>query len=226
MVTIKVCTFVVKSQTEVFNDMQETYIYELVDITFEIPYALIEEEGDFFAREDEPIQPEEKPAILIEYDADGIPMGNTKEAFRARQDIISRFWHQLKEKYQTPEDFKIHNHYLNEDIYLRAISLIEAREHSAKTNLSTRAFLFLEEVLANARPVGRVRVKENDSNQNAFQQMLIMTYHCDGVGRVKLTIGIKKKKDNQEQKIEYSLTHLPDGSPLIPPQPKKKASRK
>lgn len=55
--------------------------------------------------------------------------------------------------------------------------------------------------------------------------MLIMTYHCEGIGRVKLTIGIKKKK-NQEQKIEYSLTHLPDGSPLIPPQPKNKASRK
>lgn len=56
---------------------------------------------------------------------------------------------------------------------------------------------------------------------NPEPKRINMTHHCDGIGRVKLTIGVKKKK-GEEQKIEYSLTHLPDGSPLIPPQSKKK----
>lgn len=204
------------------NNAVEIGYFELINIEWTLDYCVETESYTSFVSEDTPAKEE---IAQFELDAEGVPIGNTKEAYQARQDIINKFWHQLKEKYKTPEDFKIYNNYLKEYIFLRAISLIEAKEHSAKTNLSTRAFLLLEDVLADARSVGRVKVKEDDSNQKSFQQMLIMTHHCDGIGRVKLTIGVKKKK-GEEQKIEYSLTHLPDGSPLIPPQSKKKASRK
>lgn len=202
------------------NNIVNTELFELLNIEWTLDYFFDTELSTSFVSEDTPNKEDIPP---FELDAEGIPIGNTKEAYKARQDIINKFWHQLKEKYKTPEEFKIYNNHLKEYIYLRAISLIEAKEHSAKNNLSTRAFLLLEDVLADARPVGRVKVKQDDSNQKAFQQMLIMTHHCDGIGRVKLTIGVKKKK-GEEQKIEYSLTHLPDGSPLIPPHKKKKRS--
>lgn len=197
--------------------------YELLRIEWTLNYVFDTVESNCFLSEDEIYT---NTVVPYDLDGDGIPIGSTIEAFKARQVIINDFWHRLKEKYKTPEEFKIHNTYLDEDIYLRAISLIEAKGHSAKNNLSTRAFLHVEDIIANARPVARVKTKEGDSNQKAFQQMLIMTCHYEGVGRVKLTVGVKKRKDAPEQKVEYSLTHLPDGSPLMPEQQKKKASHK
>lgn len=159
-----------------------------------------------------------------ELDKDGIPTGTTDVAFRARQQIIIRFWHELRQKYPNPETACVHNISLDEDIFLRAVSLDEARDHSARQYLSTKAFLRIEDVLVHARPVGRVDTKPDTANQRDFEKLLIMTYEYEDIGRIKLTVGLKrrKRKEDNPQKIEYAITHLQEGRPLLPPKAKEK----
>lgn len=159
-----------------------------------------------------------------------VPICLVEVRIKQRKGIIKNFWRDLKTKYPNPEIFKIRNLALDEDIFLRAISLDEALSHSAVSYNSTKAFLRLEEILAKARPVGRVEPKTDTANQKDFEKLLIMTYEYEDIGRVKLTVGLRRrlKKDEVHQKIEYAITHLAEGVPLMPPKykRKKKASHK
>lgn len=192
------------------NKMQETYIYELIDITFENPYSLIEEEGSFFVREDEVILPEEKPANIIEYDADGIPMGGSQEEKLIRRKKIHDFLQTWRATHaDSPRVFNIE---LQEYIKISQVFLLESVAHSAIQYKSTKAVLMMEEVMKNARKVAMTNVKEGNKNQKPFTKMMVMQYTSSELGKVKMTVGIRKRT---LENVQYSITVPTPDTPFI-----------
>ena len=46
---------------------------------------------------------------------------------------------------------------------------------------------------------------KNNSNQKGFEKMLVMEYICTGIGKVKMTVGVKRRT---HEKIQYCITAL------------------
>ena len=136
---------------------------------------------------------------------DDIPVGNTKEARRKRQDLIYAFYAGWKRK--NPEQKK-YNIALRDDINIRAVSLDETAAQASLTYLSTLAVLQLDAILTNAWLVKTVPSKQNTKNQRSFERMLIMEYVCTGVGRVKITVGVRR---SDKTKIQYCITAIDTG---------------
>ena len=136
---------------------------------------------------------------------DDIPVGNTKEARRKRQDFIYAFYTGWKRK--NPEQKK-YNIALRDDINIRAVSLDETAAQASLTYLSTLAVLQLDAILTNAWLVKTVPSKQNTKNQRSFERMLIMEYVCTGVGRVKMTVGVRR---SDKTKIQYCITAIDTG---------------
>lgn len=188
--------------------------YELIEFSIEIPYEA--DNTPAFASEDGPQSFSD--ANDIECDTSGIPMGNSLNDIKSRERIIADFFRQWS---ANNVERQIRNEALNDYIYVRGISIIEAREHSAKNYKSTLAVLILDEVLRNAKPVRRVPTKKGNKNQAPFAYMLIMVYRHPEIGTIKLTVGVK----SSEQHIEYGLTALNPGQSLIENITKKKKKR-
>ena len=187
---------------------EQEYIfeYELIDISFEQGYELPKDDVLWCVSEDAPSQNDEHKTI--EYDADGIPMGNSIPEIEQREVIIKDFF----EKWSTSNnERRIFNDILQEYIYVRAVSIIEAKEHSAKSYKSTRAIMIIDEVLKNASPIRRVPKKTDNKNQKDFAYMLVMIYKHQDIGTIKLTVGVRQST----MKIQYGLTALRPGQPLI-----------
>ena len=153
-------------------------------------------------------------AILIEDSAtnddvliseEDIPTGNTTEDRRRRQDLIYSFYNDWKRK--NP-DQKKYNIALKEDINIRSVSLDETAGQASLSYLSTLAVLQLDAILTNARLVKDVPSKQNSKNQRSFERMLIMDYICTGVGRVKMTVGVRRK---DKIKVQYCITAIEAG---------------
>ena len=209
---------------------KEPYEYELLAIDWVLNYEFGEETAPTMVRDDtgDEISSQEKN-LQIQYDANGIPMGQSLEEIKIRENLIQQFWNEWKAAHA---DQKVFNEKLGENILLRSVSVIEAKEHSAKSYQSTSAFLQLDEVLAKAAPVGRTPSKHGNSNQSEFVAMLIMVYRNELWGRVKITVGIRRKpnKEGIQEKVQYGMSVLEPGQPLMPPtttdkNKKKKAHR-
>ena len=135
-------------------------------------------------------------------------MGNSIPEIEQREVIIRDFF----EKWSTSNnERRIFNDVLQEYIYVRAVSVIEAKEHSAKSYKSTRAIMIIDEVLKNASPIRRVPKKTDNKNQKDFAYMLVMIYKHQDIGTIKLTVGVRQNT----KKIQYGLTALRPGQPLI-----------
>ena len=187
---------------------EQEYIleYELIDISFAYGYELPEDDVIWRVSEDAPSRNDEHKSI--EYDTDGIPMGNSIPEIEQREVIIRDFF----EKWSTSNnERRIFNDVLQEYIYVRAVSVIEAKEHSAKSYKSTRAIMIIDEVLKNASPIRRVPKKTDNKNQKDFAYMLVMIYKHQDIGTIKLTVGVRQNTN----KIQYGLTALRPGQPLI-----------
>ena len=187
---------------------EQEYIfeYELIDISFDQGYELPEDGVMWCVSEDAPSRNDEHKSI--EYDTDGIPMGNSIPEIEQREVIIRDFF----EKWSTSNnERRIFNDVLQEYIYVRAVSVIEAKEHSAKSYKSTRAIMIIDEVLKNASPIRRVLKKTDNKNQKDFAYMLVMIYKHQDIGTIKLTVGVRQNT----KKIQYGLTALRPGQPLI-----------
>lgn len=193
--------------------IDSTYEYELIDISFEHPYEHLEGQSQM-VHEDE-IADVQPSATEIEYDAEGIPMGHSKVEIKMRRQLIESY---LLQWGKDNSERKIFNEALQDYIYVKGISVIEAKEHSAKSYLSTRAVLILGEVLSNAMPVRRTPVKVGNQNQSQFAYMLVMVYRHAEIGTIKLTVGVK----SSDQRIEYGITSLPPNQPLIGNKKKKR----
>ena len=135
-------------------------------------------------------------------------MGNTIPEIEQRATIINKY---IEKWSATNNERKIFNNILQEYIFVRAVSVIEAKEHSAKSYKSTRAIMILDEVLKNATPIRRVPKKAGNKNQKDFAYMLVMIYKHADIGTIKLTVGVR----SNSMKIQYGLTALRPGQPLI-----------
>lgn len=130
-----------------------------------------------------------------------IPRGDTPEEIKQRTDLIWKFYQEWKRDNPTQ---RVYNNKLKDYINVRQISIDETARHAAKKYLSTLAVLQLDAILACARLIKTVK-PENRANQKQFKAMLVMQYDCQGLGRVKLLVGIRHKT---MLKIQYCITAL------------------
>lgn len=149
-----------------------------------------------------PIEPYYEEEEVTE---DDIPSGNTPEEKRKRQKLIYEFYQEWKRR--NP-DQKKYNITLKDDINIRAVSLDETAAQASITYLSTLAVLQLDAILTNAWLVKTVPSKPNSKNQRSFESILIMEYVCPGVGRVKMTVGVKR---SDKSKVQYCITAIDTG---------------
>lgn len=189
-------------------ETEENLEYDLIDIQWDTTYSF-DESPVRTVRDDTEIFPKDKSQDIV-------PKESTQDAVNIRRQIIRDFWKELKDLQPDAKDRKVHNLALDEDIYLVYRTYEEAHTHSAKSYESTEAFLRLEEVLMNARPVTRVSVKPNDSNQKDYLYMLIMTYEYEDLGRLKITVGIRRKQDAEGTHLKdaYAITALQEDQKL------------
>ena len=149
-----------------------------------------------------PLAPREEEFLISE---DEIPRGDSVEERRSRQKIILSFYKDWK---QRNPDQKKYNIALKDDINIRAVSLDETAAHASLTYLSTLAVLQLDAILTNAWLVKTVPSKQNNKNQSSFERILIMEYVCTGVGRVKMTVGVRR---SDKLKVQYCITAIDAG---------------
>lgn len=145
-----------------------------------------------------PLEPYEEEETITE---DGIPTGDTPEDVVKRRNIISNFYREWKVKNPLQRRFNLS---LKEYINIRFVSITETCTHASRTYLSTLAVLQLDAILTGAKKVATVPAKKNQ-NQKEFEKMLIMQYHCPGIGTVKMTVGIKRRT---HEKVQYCITAL------------------
>lgn len=131
-----------------------------------------------------------------------IPRGNGKDAIKERERIIREFYKMWRQSHIGQKMFNLH---LKEYINIRQISMIETAEHASKTYLSTLAVLQLDAILTNAKIVNTVLADKNSRNQKQYNKMLIMSYYCPGIGRIKLTVGIVRRS---LEKVQYCITAM------------------
>lgn len=201
------------------SHVENAYDYELIGIDFEFEYEIPEEESHRVSEESDNNSGSNE-FLSIEYDEDGIPMGQTIQEIKARETIIVNFFRQWS---ASNTERKIFNNVLQEYIYVRAISIVEAKEHSSKSYKSTRAVLILDDILKNATPIKRVPQKPNDKNQQDFEYFIVMLYKHQDIGSIKLTIGVKTRS---AMKIQYGISALKPDQPLIDYSQFKKTKKK
>lgn len=171
----------------------------VLEVPFEMLIGYVEEPD----LKDWPLSPSvDANAAITEED---IPTGDTQEDRRKRQALIYSFYTEWKRK--NPEQKK-YNFALKDDINIRAISLDETSAHASLTYLSTLAVLQLDAILTNAWLVKTVLSKSDSKNQRPFERMLIMEYVCTGVGRVKMTVGVRR---SDKTKVQYCITAIDTG---------------
>ena len=172
---------------------------EVMGVPFEMLVGYIEEPD----LSELPLEPFEEEDVFIA--EDDIPTGDTTEDRRKRHDLIYSFYEHWKLK--NPEHKK-YNLELKEDINIRAVSLDETAGQASLSYLSTLAVLQLDAILTNAWLVKEVPSKSDSKNQRSFERMLIMEYICTGVGRVKVTVGVRRK---DKLKVQYCITAIDAG---------------
>jgi len=131
-----------------------------------------------------------------------IPMDNSIESIRVRERIIRDFYREWKEKNPSQRRYNLA---LKDYINIRMVSIVETSEHAAKTFLSTLAVLQLDAILSGAKKVAIKKVKEGNKNQKPFEAMMIMEYDLTFIGKVKMTVGIRRRT---KEKVQYCITAI------------------
>ncbi|MBO7286665.1 MAG: hypothetical protein J6U85_00370 [Bacteroidales bacterium] len=131
-----------------------------------------------------------------------IPKGNSSEDIKEREKIIRHFYRRWKEENPSQRRYNLS---LKEYINIRMVSIIETSEHAAKSYLSTLAVLQLDAILVGAKKVYISKTKKNNKNQEPFERMMIMEYELIGIGKVKMTVGIRRRT---KEKVQYCITAI------------------
>jgi hypothetical protein len=131
-----------------------------------------------------------------------IPEDNSVESIKIRERIIRDFYREWKEKNPSQRKYNLS---LKEYINIRMVSIVETSEHAAKTYLSTIAVLQLDAILMGATKVSVKKTKSGNRNQKPFEKMMIMEYDVAFIGKVKMTVGIRRRT---HEKIQYCITAI------------------
>lgn len=131
-----------------------------------------------------------------------IPEDNSVESIKVRERIIRDFYREWKEKNPSQRKYNLS---LKEYINIRMVSIVETSEHAAKTYLSTIAVLQLDAILMGATKVSIKKTKPGNKNQKPFERMMIMEYDVAFIGKVKMTVGIRRRT---QEKVQYCITTI------------------
>ena len=131
-----------------------------------------------------------------------IPEDNTIESIKEREKIIRDFYREWKERNPSQRKYNIH---LKEYINIRMVSIVETSEHAAKNYLSTIAVLQLDAILTGAKRVAIRKTKPGNKNQQPFERIMIMEYELAYIGKVKMTVGIRRRT---HEKVQYCITAI------------------
>lgn len=145
------------------------------------------------------------PFDIFDIHPESIPTGNSVEEMRTRRKLIWSFYEQWKKKH--PE-LSVYNFNIKENINIRHISIEETSGHASSTYLSTLAVLQLDQILQNAVLISEKSSKIDTHNQKMFNKILLMEYKLVGIGRVKLTVGVRK---SDKTKVQYCITAIESG---------------
>lgn len=131
-----------------------------------------------------------------------IPEDNSVESIKVRERVIRDFYREWKEKNPSQRKYNLS---LKEYINIRMVSIVETSEHAAKSYLSTLAVLQLDAILTGAIKLSIKKTKVGNKNQKPFERMMIMEYELTGIGKVKMTVGIRRRT---KEKVKYCITAI------------------
>ena len=131
-----------------------------------------------------------------------VPEDNSLESIKEREKIIREFYREWKEQNPSQRKFNVS---LKEYINIRMVSIVETSEHAAKNYLSTLAVLQLDSILTGARKVSIQKTKPGNKNQKPFERILIMEYELAYIGKVKMTVGVRRRT---HEKVQYCITAI------------------
>ena len=131
-----------------------------------------------------------------------IPQGNNIEDIKEREKIIRDFYREWKERNPSQRKFNLS---LREYINIRMVSIVETSEHAAKSYLSTLAVLQLDSILTGAKRVSIKKTKADNANQKPFERIMIMEYELTGIGKIKMTVGVRRRT---LEKVQYCITAI------------------
>ena len=131
-----------------------------------------------------------------------IPKDDSLESIKIRESIIREFYREWKEKNPSQRKYNIS---LKDYINIRMVSIIETSEHAAKNYLSTLAVMQLDSILAGAKKISLHKTKTESKNQKAFERIMIMEYEIVFIGKVKMTVGIRRRT---QEKVQYCITAI------------------
>jgi hypothetical protein len=133
--------------------------------------------------------------------AEGIPTDNTTEAKKQRKQFIKDFYYLWG---TINPSKKIFNKSLNDFINVKYISVDETAGQASFNYISTLAIMFLTEILENAVQKGKPKnANPTKSNQKGFEKIITMEYNKKELGKIKLTVGVKR---GTKEKIQYCVT--------------------
>lgn len=131
-----------------------------------------------------------------------IPTGNSREDIQQRELIIRDFYREWKEKNPSQKKYNLS---LKEYINIRMVSIVETSEHAAKSYLSTLAVLQLDAILVGAKKISIKNVKPQNKNQKPFEKIIIMEYDLVEIGKIKMTVGVRRRT---REKVQYCITAI------------------
>jgi D-aminopeptidase len=124
-----------------------------------------------------------------------IPTGDSKEDIQKRKQFIMDLY---KNWIIANPDKKIYNKSLQEDIYVRFLSIEETSQHAAKKYSSTKAVTHLTKILHNAVKKEVVEPNKAKKNQQRFEQIIKMEYTVNSE-KINLIVGVLRGSKNNIQ---------------------------
>ena len=124
------------------------------------------------------------------------------EDIKSREQIIRDFYREWKLKNPSQRKFNLS---LKEYINIRMVSIVETSEHAAKSYLSTLAVLQLDSILTGAKKISIKKLKTGNANQKPFERIMIMEYELMGIGKIKMTVGVRRRT---QEKVQYCITAI------------------
>ena len=142
----------------------------------------------------------------LELDSNGIATGNTTEDKKQRKRFIMDFY----KKWETANPQKqIFNKSLKDFVNVKHISVKETTGQASHRYISTLAVTFLTEILENATQKGSPQnTNLQKDNQKGFEKIIIMEYNKKDLGKIKLTVGVKR---GTKEKVQYCITAIENG---------------
>ncbi len=139
----------------------------------------------------------------MELDKNGIALGDTKDDKKQRKQFIMnlyKIW-----EIENPHK-QVFNKSLKDFVNVKHISVKETAGQASLRYISTLAIMSLTEILENAEQKGIPQNANPEKyNQKGFEKIIIMEYDKEDLGKIKLTVGVKR---GTKEKVQYCITTI------------------